>query len=159
MQDKQFNAVYAEYSQPLYNYVLWMTGNKAASDDILQTVFIRVWKSTNAPREEKPLRSWLYTICRNACYDFFRARNRSARFRVRYSREHSSSVDDGIGNSLIWRHLTRLQDTDRTIIYLHIRLGWGYADVAKLLKTTENNVRVRAFRALKKLRKLYTERV
>ncbi len=158
MQEHEFNRIYREYSRQLYTYALWMTGKRSASDDVLQTVFLRVWQGARIPTEEPALKAWLYTVCRNTCLDHFRAASRSARFRVRYAKEHASFTVEAMGEGLIWQKLMNLGETDRTIVYMHIRLGWGYGDIAGLLKTTENNVRVRAFRALRKLRGAFTEK-
>ncbi|MBD3240544.1 MAG: sigma-70 family RNA polymerase sigma factor [Chitinivibrionales bacterium] len=158
MREQEFNTVYAEYSGQLYNYTLWMTGNKAASEDILQTVFLRVWRCDSVPSADGARKAWLFAVCRNACYDYFRASGRSARFRLRYAKEHTSYADGGAEDGLVWRQLSKLKEKDRSIVYLHVKLGWPYADIAELLKTTENNVRVRAFRAFRRLRELFTEK-
>ncbi len=157
MRETEFNHIYASYAQPLYNYAVWLTGNRQASDDILQTVFMRVWRSGSVPDNGRACKAWLYTICRNACMDFFRARRRSIRFRLSYERERPGCHESGAEERLIWRQLQRLGEIDRSIVYLHVKMGWSYADIASLHAMTENNVRVRAFRAFRRLRKLYAE--
>jgi RNA polymerase sigma-70 factor (ECF subfamily) len=155
--EQEFNRIYAAYSRPLYNYALWMTGNRLASDDVLQNLFVKVWQGGSLPPDEAACRAWLYTVCRNACLDHFRAQSRGARLRSAYAAERPSSTPADAGEKLIWRQLADLEEEERSVIYLHIRIGWTYADIAQLLKLTENNVRVKAFRALRKLRKAYAE--
>jgi RNA polymerase sigma-70 factor (ECF subfamily) len=158
MEDRQFREVYDTYARPLYNYALWMTGNRQASDDILQRVFIKAWRLSPVPEHPAQLRAWLYTVCRNSCLDHFRRAARSVRFRARYAREHASYTPPHTGEKGVWDMLLALEESERAVLYLHIRLGWPYRDVARLLNMTENNVRVKAFRALRRLRKLYKEK-
>jgi len=158
VQEQEFKSIYREYGRPLYGYVLWLTGSRAASDDILQTVFLRVWRGAAVPEEPAQRKAWLYTVCRNACLDHFRAASRGLRFRRQYALETQAPDPDARGDSLLWEMVEKLPETDRTVVHLHVRMGWSYAEVAEVLKTTENNVRVRAFRAFRKLRGAFTEK-
>lgn len=158
MQESEFREVYSEYSRPLYSYVLWMSGCRAAADDVLQTAFLKVWQSDSMPPPGGQRKAWLYAVCRNACLDYLRSASRRVHLRARYALEHPSYIEEPLGENLIWSKLNDLPETDRTVVYLHVRMGWSYAEVAQMMKTTENNVRVRAFRAFRRLRHAFTER-
>ena len=52
----------------------------------------------------------------------------------------------------LWEELQRLPEVERSILYLHLKIGHSYKDIGTMLNLSENLVRVRAFRSLKKLR-------
>lgn len=151
MDGTTFKQIYDRNARRLYNFILWTTGNRSACDDILQTVFIKVWRCAAAPAPTEEQTAWLYTIARHACIDYFR----SVRKHSEYNDEiggfdpRSEGNDDG---EMAWRQVALLEETERAVIYLHLKLGYSYAEIGRLMDMTENNVRVKAFRALRKLR-------
>jgi len=155
MNEKQFTELYREYSKPLYNFIRWTTGYCSMSDDILQNMFVRIWNSNSMPENETECRRWLYAIARNACIDYFRSSARLTNFKNNYKTECSvSGIADSCetGSDDIWKQLSKLPDIDRSILYLHLKEGYAYREIAETLEMNENQVRVKAFRALKKLR-------
>ncbi len=157
MEIRCFNKLYNIYSKKLYNYALWLTRNKAACDDIIQTVFIKIWKQQEVPVEERELEAWLYTVTRNECNDFFRKCARFSKFRLKYIREKPLYVMLSSENKMLWNMLDFLMEEERSILFLHLRIGYSYSEVAKILNMKDSAVRVKAFRALEKLRKKYTK--
>ena len=157
MESREFRKIYDEYSTKIYNYILWMTRNRAATDDILQTVFFKVWKKRGGPSVSQERTRWIYAVARNACCDFFRSYNRFYRFRAKYSRESERSCTDEHSTS-VWELLNHLSETDRSILYLHIKMGYQYEEIGRILSMSAGHVRIRAFRALKQLRKITSEK-
>lgn len=157
MRDDDFRKLYAEYSRPLYNYSLWLTGCGATAQDVLQTVFIKVWEQPTLPSAASALKAWLFTVCRNACMDTFRSRSRGERFARQYATVTPDHEPASQADTLLWRKIQALEETDRSIVYLHVKQGYEYAEIAGILHMTATNVRVRAFRALRRLRAEFTE--
>ncbi|MBD3346766.1 MAG: sigma-70 family RNA polymerase sigma factor [Chitinivibrionales bacterium] len=155
LNETEFKKIYHDLSGKLYNYLLWMTRNKDASDDILQTVFVKVWKNTTVPEKFNEIEPWLFRVARNACMDYFRARRRVTKLRMRYAGEHTPSVYNTAEKKSTWELLGMLSKEERSIIYLHLKMGYNYKEIADILRIKENAVRVKAFRALKRLRKRY----
>ncbi|HUI91360.1 MAG TPA: sigma-70 family RNA polymerase sigma factor [Chitinivibrionales bacterium] len=151
MNNEAFNALYSIHAKSLYNYILWMTRNTEASKDILQTIFIRLWKSDSAPDDEVGIRRWLYTMAKNACYDTFRAHSRFSRLRAHYTADFQSTDTDP-HDGFFWDMLEELSETERCILYLHLKAGYSYAEIGRIVDLTESNVRVKMCRAIKRLR-------
>jgi RNA polymerase sigma-70 factor (ECF subfamily) len=149
---KQFERIYGEYSRQLYNYALWMTRDRQTSDDVLQAAFVKVWKCRRVPEEGEGLKSWLFTLTRNTCLDHLRRQTRLRRLRAQYARECARAAVIEEEEPQVWRSLGGLSETERSILYMHIRIGYSYAEIGRMLDLTENNVRVKAFRALRRLR-------
>ena len=151
MKQQQFTALYKEYSKPIYNFIRWTTGYCSMSDDILQNMFVKVWRCESIPEDPIECKRWLYAIARNACIDYFRSSARLNNFKNKYAFEENNSIDES-DNTEIWKELSKLSDIDRSILYLHLKEGYAYREIAETLNLNENQVRVKAFRALKKLR-------
>lgn len=151
MNEVVFKSIYQEHSRNLYNFILWITANRSMCDDILQEVFVKVWRCENCPTEPEDLRRWLLTVTRHTCLDFLRKSTRFFRFRNRFKEEWTSPEDDP-DSPFLWNELKRLPEKERSILYLHLKIGHTYKEVARMLDLSENLVRVRAFRALKHLR-------
>lgn len=60
----------------LLTYVTRKVGDRAAAQDILQEVFIKVHTRSQQLRGTDKMTPWIYRITRNAVADYFRARNR-----------------------------------------------------------------------------------
>jgi len=151
MDNETLTTLYAAHAKSLYNYILWMTRNTEASKDILQTVFIRLWKSENAPRDGDDVRRWLFTAAKNACYDTFRSHARFSRLRSHYTAEFVR-IDADPHDGFFWDMLSELSETERCILYLHLKAGYSYAEIGRIVELSENNVRVKVCRAIKRLR-------
>lgn len=64
--------IYEQFFAPLYQYVRLKVGNRAAAQDIVSEVFVRLIESAakpSAPREN--LRAWLFTVARNEVYRLY----------------------------------------------------------------------------------------
>jgi RNA polymerase sigma factor (sigma-70 family) len=151
MDNATLKLLYTAHAKTLYNYILWMTRDTDASKDILQTVFIRLWKSDNAPIGENDIRRWLFTMAKNACYDSFRTHSRLTRLRAHYTAEFQSTDTDP-HDGFFWDMLSELSETERCILYLHLKAGYSYAEIGRITDLSESNVRVKMCRAIKRLR-------
>jgi RNA polymerase sigma-70 factor, ECF subfamily len=154
VEEHDFKRLYAVAAKRLYNFILWTTGNRAACDDILQNVFFKVWRCEKAPADENGCMAWLYAIARNACIDYFRSVRKFTEYNDAIATGEEAGdcpdrVDDG---KLAWHEAAQLPETERSIVYLHCKMGYSYGEIGRMMELTENNVRVKAFRALKKLR-------
>jgi RNA polymerase sigma-70 factor (ECF subfamily) len=157
VEELEFKQLYDQYATKLYNFILWTTGNRTVCDDILQNVFIKVWRCLSVPHDCGERNAWLYAVTRNACMDHFRGSKRFVEFdeTIGGTVERGDREDDG---KLAWNEVQQLPDTERAIVFLHLKLGYSYQEIGTMLDLTENNVRVKIFRALKKLREILTRK-
>jgi RNA polymerase sigma-70 factor (ECF subfamily) len=146
-----FTMLYNRHAEKLFNFIRWTTTDSAASRDILQNVFIRVWNSTGAPEDEKECGRWLYTIAKHACVDHFRSAARFSLFRKEYNLE-TENYQEIPEKFSVWKEVLQLPETERSILYLHLKIGYTYKEIAEMLGLNESQVRVKAFRSLRKLK-------
>ena len=155
--------LYEKYKRPLYAYFYKVTrGNRPASEDLVQIVFHRVLKYKERYSEPGSFVNWLFGIARNCGIDY----NRTRRFSYSidpYSNQLLGDDDteenlfkkERLGN--LYRALDRLDPSDKEILILGKIDELKYKDIATILDCSESAVRVRIFRALKRLKEVYVK--
>jgi RNA polymerase sigma-70 factor (ECF subfamily) len=68
---KAFEKLVVTYQKPLYFHIRSILKNHDDTDDVLQNVFIKVYRNIDKFKGESKLFSWLYRIASNEAYTFF----------------------------------------------------------------------------------------
>jgi len=161
-----FAAVFAEYEQPIYNYLLRMTQNQAEAEDLTQETFIRVHRSLSNFRGESSLSTWLYRIATNVSLDHFRRRaTQQAKVALpleeakpdgKWVDETPASPEQLVAQSemsaCVERFIQRLPASYRTVLVLHDLQGLKNREIAEILDISLSTVKIRLHRARNKLR-------
>jgi RNA polymerase sigma-70 factor, ECF subfamily len=69
-------SLYDRYKQKVYQTALAITGDPDAAADILQDVFLRLFRYSNTVDPSRPLDPWLYRVAANLCYTWMKSRQR-----------------------------------------------------------------------------------
>lgn len=123
-------------------------------EDVAQETFLRAWTKLASYRADAPFEHWLTRICLRCSYD---------RLRRPLDREPALTVEpvapspDPDVRLEVERLLAELKPADRMILLLLDGEGWSVAEIAARLGWTEVNVKVRAHRARKRLRRRLEE--
>jgi RNA polymerase sigma-70 factor, ECF subfamily len=128
-----------------------------AIDDIAQEVFVKAFVALGSWEARVPLEHWLTRIAVNACYDELRRRKRTAA-------PGGKAPDDLAGDPHLWEReetrlwaaqvLERLPAAERLVLTLTVLEDLSVAEVAELTGWSKVNVKVRAFRARRRLKRL-----
>ncbi len=76
MEKKDFEELYKRYAPMLYRTAFRMVKNDADALDIVQEAFIRIYNNMDRFRKESNIKTWMYRIVMNLCYDHFRRRKK-----------------------------------------------------------------------------------
>jgi RNA polymerase sigma-70 factor (ECF subfamily) len=143
-------------------------------EETAQDVFIRAYRSLPTFRGESSFKQWLSTIAVRTCYDFWRKHYKSRELPMSSLTEkhqvwleeaisvqsrqsfHEQSLQKEAGEILDWA-LDRLSAADRMVLELVYLEGYSLRESADLLGWSIANVKVRSFRARKKLHKLLSK--
>jgi len=71
-----FNLIVKKYQQRLYNHVRRMVIVHDDANDLVQNVFIKVWKHLEGFREDSQLFTWMYRIATNECLAFLKQKRK-----------------------------------------------------------------------------------
>ena len=68
--NEAFNLLLKKYQQKIYWHVRRMVIDHDDADDIVQDVFVKVWKNLPGFRSDSQLYTWMYRIATNECITF-----------------------------------------------------------------------------------------
>ena len=147
----------------LFGFLVKLTGDHAAAEDIAQTVFQRMLKYRHTYRNEGRFTAWMYHLARRCTVDHFRKSNAAPRATdpiklhdraddAPHAAERASTRDD---HALLHTALAQLDYDDREVLLLARFQELPFAEIAGLLECSAGAAKVRAHRALRQLRDIY----
>lgn len=93
--ERVFSELLKKYTEPLYHQIRKITRNHEETNDILQHVWIKVWRHLADFKEESSLFTWLYRIARNETLNFIQ----------REKKHQSVDVDDSFIEIVAGHHV------------------------------------------------------
>jgi RNA polymerase sigma-70 factor (ECF subfamily) len=127
-------------------------------EEVAQDTFLQAWNKLASFRGDAPFEAWITRICLNLCYQ---------RMRRRHGREESLDDFDLAAPGDLGRRvearvetarlLARLDPRDRFLLQLLHGEEWSVEEAARRLGWSKANVKVRAHRARKRLRRILEE--
>ncbi len=73
-------SIWKEFHSKLKQFIVMRESNPDDAEDILQEVFIRIYKNINSLKDEQKLTSWIFQITRNVIIDYYRSKKDSKEF-------------------------------------------------------------------------------
>lgn len=70
--ESSLSLLYKAYSEPLFIYAYNILKNKEACEDIIQEVFLNIWRKRETLNINSTLNGYLYTCVLHKIYDFYR---------------------------------------------------------------------------------------
>jgi RNA polymerase sigma-70 factor (ECF subfamily) len=147
----------------LFGFLVKFTGNRAAAEDIAQTVFQRMLKYRHTYRDDGSFTAWMYHLARRCAADHFRKASasptptdpqnlRNHADSAPHAAERAASSDE---HELLHAALNRLHHDDREVLLLSRFQELSFAEVATVLECSAGAAKVRAHRALRELRDIF----
>jgi RNA polymerase sigma factor (sigma-70 family) len=158
---RAFDALYDHYFPRVYNYVYFRVQERAPTDDLVSTIFMRALDRLDTFDEQRgSFGMWLFGIAHHALVDHYRSVKRSPTLpleRVEQIATSSPSIEQGLAQkeqqAAILRQLARLSEREQEIIGLKFGAGLTNRKIATLVGLGENHVAVILYRAMRRLRK------
>lgn len=73
--DRSFTLLYDNYSKSLYGVIFNLIKDKEEAEDLLQEVFVKIWKNIDSYNDSKGrFYTWMLNIARNATIDRLRSK-------------------------------------------------------------------------------------
>jgi RNA polymerase sigma-70 factor (ECF subfamily) len=156
-----FSYLYDNYSPALFGIINQIIPDKNISADVLQDVFINIWKKINSYDETKGrLFTWMLNIARNAAIDKIRSRPYQNSLKNQPLTETvntitaNSVVNPQVNDIGLKKLVNRLKQEHRELIELSYFQGFTHEEIAKLLNLPLGTVKTRIRTALAQLRTL-----
>jgi RNA polymerase sigma factor (sigma-70 family) len=159
-QDSQaFNYLYEHYSGAIYSVILQVVPETEAASDLLQEVFVTIWKKAAMYDASKGrLFTWMLNVARNAAIDTLRSKSYK---NSQKNREFDSSVHSSSGNMVTNQNIDaiglrkwvgQLKQDYRSVLELAYFQGFTHEEIAKELNIPLGTVKTRIRTALVQLK-------
>lgn len=154
---KAFGYLYDHYSASLYGIVNAIVLDKESANDVLQQVFINIWKKIESYDASKGrLFTWMLNIARNAAIDEIRSRAHKDSMKNQPFEGNVSisglSVHPNIEDSGLKKLLGKLKEEWRILVDLSYFQGFTHEEISKTLNIPLGTVKTRIRAALIQLR-------
>lgn len=159
-ESRAFDEIYHLYSRRVYRFAYSFLKNKTDSEEIVQEVFFRIWKSRKKIIEYYSLKSFLFTISYNIIIDKFRERIKEKKY-SEFLKENAKTSDSETDKKIEFSDLNELYNNAiehlprrRKMIYkMHRFDGLSYNEIAKKLEISTKTVENQMASALKYIRR------
>ena len=155
--EQAFEQIVAEYDSRLRYYLLKLVGSRDAADDLLQDVWLDVYRGIPRLRDPTAFRAWIYRIARDRAYRLIR---RSHRHQPLFddqdyaAEDHEFTEEDA---SCIHEAIETLSAEHRDVLLLRFIEDLSYAEIAEIAGCSQGTVKSRIHYAKQMLRRTIEE--
>lgn len=154
-----FSYLYDHYSGSLYSIILNIVPDRDLASDVLQEVFVKIWKQIESYDTTKGrLFTWMLNVARNASIDAVRSKGYQ---KNQQNRELTENVYDAGGSTEIntdriglKKIVNNLKDDYKIIINLSYFEGYTQDEISKMLGIPLGTVKTRMRSALIQLKQV-----
>lgn len=163
-----FGTLVEKYQNMVFALAIKMLKNTEESEEVSQDTFIKAYKSLKKFNGESKFSTWLYKIAYNTCLD-----------RIKKNSKFSNSIEidnipskeiqltdtifEGIErkerSEIVQKCMNQLPEDERVILHLFYFDELSLKEIVEIVSLTEGNVKVKLFRARKKLFTIFKETV
>jgi RNA polymerase sigma-70 factor (ECF subfamily) len=152
-----FRSLYERYRDRVYNIIFYSIGDEMRAEDVLQIVFVKIYRGLPSFRFEASLSTWIYRIALNECLN--QQRRRGAQH-VPFEALLGSDEEFDAGatadrkhaenerREIIHRAVMELSPKLRAVVALKYVDGLSYEEMASVLGCSAGTVASRLNRAL-----------
>jgi RNA polymerase sigma-70 factor (ECF subfamily) len=155
-----FDQLYFKYSGKLYVFGLKYLRSKEEAEELVQSVFLKLWENYKNLIQESSFKSYLFTIAYHDICRLFRKRNFRQKFiedSLYHSSESSSEIEEAIDYNSVLDHIeqiiSKLPERQRTIFLKSRQEGKSTKEIAKEIGLSPGTVDNYISDALKFIRK------
>jgi RNA polymerase sigma-70 factor (ECF subfamily) len=159
-----FGPLYSRYHESIFRYIFRRIDDIEAAYDITSQVFVKAIGAL--PKFEYrgvPFSSWLFRIAKSELYQFFRdskAKRTVSIDSVRIAEVMDEFLDDHSENDRerLLKVLPLLKEDQLQLIEMRFFEKRSFREIGEITGLTENNAKVKTFRALIKLKQLFNKK-
>ena len=151
--EKAFTELVKKYQKLLYVHIFRMVNNHESTDDVLQNVFIKVWRHLDQFREDAKLSTWLFRIAVNESLSWLEKEEK--RKTTELPSDETLSPGETPSAAEIEQKLEKaiqlLPAKQRTVFVLRYYEERTYEELSDILKTSVGALKASYHHAVKKI--------
>lgn len=128
------------------------------ADDLVQEVFVKIWKNIDGFREEAQLYTWIYRIATNECLNFLRKKRKRFFLPIHdlqddltQKLESGSYISGDDIQVKLQKALLTLPDKQRLVFNMKYFEEMTYDDIAEITGTSVGSLKASYHHAVKKI--------
>ncbi len=156
--------LYDNYSKALFGVITHTVFNTEEAEDILQTVFVKIWNNIQSYNPEKGrLYTWMLNIARNAVIDYSRSKQGQINAKIHESENIENDINKqyfsyaNYDDLEIKNLLKELNKDHQTILNMAYYEGYTQVEISNKLNLPLGTVKTKVKQAITILRKIIGE--
>ncbi len=156
-----FNQLVRKYQERIYWHVRKMVIDHDDTDDVVQEVFIKVWKNLHRFRQDSKLYTWIYRIATNECLNFLKKKKRASLLSLSDYQEvlvskldMSVQMDGDMIEMKLQKALLTLPDKQRMVFNMKYFDDMKYQEIADITETSVGSLKASYHHAVKKIEEI-----
>ncbi len=162
MKSSDFKLLVLPYSSRLYRLAYSLLGSKEEAEDIVQEVYLKLWKMRDELPKYNSIEGLSVRITRNMCLDLLRRRKTTNEImkeegkeaEKNYTEAPSKELEKKERANILHQLINQLPEPQRSLIYFRHIEEKEYHEISELMEMNENAIRVSISRARKQLREM-----
>ena len=153
-----FDELYRRFAPRVFTLACRMSGSRTSGEDLLQEIFLLVYRKLGSFKGEAALGTWVYRLATNCCLDHLRSRQHKLEMASDTIDETVSLRPMGVRLTAdrldLERAIAQLPPGYRAAFVLHDVEGFDHAEVGRLLGIAEGTSKSQVHKARMKMRAL-----
>ena len=152
MTDERYTEIVDRYANTVYKVALNYTKSVFDAEDIVQNVFLKVYKKSPMFKDEEHAKKWLIRVTVNECnnlWESFWNRNTTGINDIKLSDKPTFSTDE---YEELYNEVMNLSEKYRIVIYLYYYEGYSINEISHLIGKNVNTVKTNLSRAKSQLK-------
>ena len=157
-QNEAFEKLIKDFQKPLYSHIRSIVLNHEDTNDVLQNVFIKVFRNLNKFKRESKLFSWVYRIATNESITFI---NQKAKKKSTNSQEYNQKEIDNLKADAYFDAdeiqlklqyaIAQLPEKQQLVFKMRYYQELKYEEISGILGTTVGALKASYFHAVRKI--------
>jgi len=164
MSKPDFDSLVQLLNRKLYGFAFRILRNQEEAEDVVQEIFIKLWKMGEKLNDYKSIDALATTMTRNYCIDLLRKQKHSfiGDFNIDNYQELTTSspheqVENRESNDIIFNIVENLPELYKVVVSLRDIEGMSYEEIAEKTDQNINTLRVTLSRARRLIRDEYNK--
>ncbi|MCF8240636.1 MAG: RNA polymerase sigma factor [Melioribacteraceae bacterium] len=155
-----FTLIYNKNKARIFNFVLRMVSDRMTTEDIVQSVFLKLYENMKNIQNKNSIVYWLFTTARNEVYTYYRGKKSKVdQFNVSDSNEIDVISNDDLQyeielkelKEMILNELNEMPVEQKEVFLLKEYSGLHYDEIAGIMNIDVNLVKSRLYKVRQKL--------
>ena len=150
-----FNKLYEKYRKLIYAIAYSILKNKENSEDIVQKVYIKIWKMEKQKLPTCNEACWLYTLTKNETLDFLRYEKKLLNVdELYYIGEENKEINEILNIDSYNRIISKLNVDEQEIVSLKILSNLSFKEISQILNIPEGTIKWKYYKSIHTLKLL-----